>query len=272
MKREFPLPPDQIEAAERWLADRHNPSSITVEARPASTVMLLREADDHPFDVYMVRRAKTMAHTPGVCAFPGGSVRSDDDDFDVPYLGLPMSEWARIMGTDEMIAHRSLLTAVRETFEESRVMLARNADGSPATGGEAWEPQRRLVEGHALDFGDLLRSEGLTIDLCAAGFRGVWVTPEYLPRRYAVSFFTVRIPQGQEPVLASTEATVQRWDHPQNYLDRADAGEVGLVAPTRVQLEELAACSSIEEALTHKPRTVMFEPRKTDHGYVLEWN
>lgn len=267
MIRDFPLPDAQVPAVRDWLS---NPT-VGVTPRPASTVMLLRPASgSHPFEVYMVRRASTMAHTPGVSAFPGGSVRPDDDDLDIPILGPSVDVWAWRLNEEAEMAHRMLLAAAREVFEESGVLLAH---GDSATlNREEWEGERREVEAHRLDFGDMLREHSLALDFRSVAFRGMWTTPDYSPRRYAVAFFTALLPEGQNPVLASSEATRAAWDTPAGHLERAERGEITLVAPTRVNLEELAAASSLDAALESVTRHVKFVPTQRASGeFVLRW-
>ncbi|HEX4913821.1 MAG TPA: hypothetical protein VFV51_07680, partial [Vicinamibacterales bacterium] len=56
-------------------------------ARPASTVIVLREAAGEPFELLMVRRNDKVAFMAGSYVFPGGRV----DDFDRPRHGETLS-------------------------------------------------------------------------------------------------------------------------------------------------------------------------------------
>jgi 8-oxo-dGTP pyrophosphatase MutT (NUDIX family) len=182
--------------------------------RSAATVLLLRP----PLDVYLIRRAPTMAFAAGMYAFPGGTV--DPRDPDVAYA------------------------AVREVFEETGVLLA----GPSATEVVAdvstvdWEAARRAVESRELGFADLLRERGLVLraDLLVPWSR--WVTPEFEPRRYDTWFFLARLPLGQRTRHIEGEASHALWSPP----DRA-AG-LPMLPPTRVTLAQLAAYRSVDEA------------------------
>jgi 8-oxo-dGTP pyrophosphatase MutT (NUDIX family) len=94
--------------------------------RPAATVVVLRRAASHPFDVLMVRRNDQVAFMAGAYVFPGG--RIDDTDAPTPAgacdgLGLP-GRYADMTAEDE---GRARVAAIRELLEEAGVLLARRA-------------------------------------------------------------------------------------------------------------------------------------------------
>ncbi|MCF2706772.1 NUDIX domain-containing protein [Arcanobacterium haemolyticum] len=261
---EFVLPRHQVDQAAQWLAAPYPPAP----ERPASTVMLVRESREHPIEVYMVRRAPTMTHTPGVVAFPGGSIRPDDADVPVN-LSRSLDSWAEVMGEPANSAQRLLVAAVREVFEETGVLLADSAQ--PLT-SSTFREAREAIEMHNATFADFVAAHALNVTLDNVAYRGTWTTPDFLPRRYRVAFFTALVPSGQEPAIVTTEATVDRWAPPQEYLERAARGEIKLVAPTRFNLQELAGMSSLEEALTDCSRRFKYSPHPSSTsptGYVL---
>jgi 8-oxo-dGTP pyrophosphatase MutT (NUDIX family) len=85
--------------------------------RLAATVLLLREAAGG-FEVYLLRRAASMAFASGMYAFPGGSV--DPADFDGP---PPAGDWPARLGQPDGPAHAVVRAAVREVAEETGVGL-----------------------------------------------------------------------------------------------------------------------------------------------------
>lgn len=88
-------------------------------ARPASTVIVLRDAD--PFEILMVRRNDTVAFMAGSYVFPGGRV----DDGDRPPKGERLAPPTFSDLTDaEEAAYR--MAAVRELQEEANVYLTVN--------------------------------------------------------------------------------------------------------------------------------------------------
>jgi 8-oxo-dGTP pyrophosphatase MutT (NUDIX family) len=85
-------------------------------ARPASTVIVLREGD--PFEILMVRRNDTVAFMAGSYVFPGGRV----DAGDRPPAGAPMPRATfRDLSDEEEAAYR--VAAVRELEEEASVRI-----------------------------------------------------------------------------------------------------------------------------------------------------
>src|SRR5215213_9810576 len=87
-----------------------------VPARPAATVIVLREAD--PFEILMVRRNDKVAFMAGSFVFPGGRV----DEADQPAAGTSIKAAVFSDLTDvEEAAYRT--AAVRELQEEANVTI-----------------------------------------------------------------------------------------------------------------------------------------------------
>ena len=83
-----------------------------------------------------------------MCVFPGGGVDPRDFDHAVAWAGPSPAEWAEQLGADEATARALVCAAVRETFEESGVLLAgASADSVVAdTTGDDWEADRAALE------------------------------------------------------------------------------------------------------------------------------
>ena len=75
------------------------------------------------------------------------------------------ADWASRLGTDEATARALVCAAVRETFEESGVLLAgESADTVVAdTTGDDWETDRAALEARELSFTDFLDRRGLVL-------------------------------------------------------------------------------------------------------------
>lgn len=236
-------------------------------AQAAASLLLLRDGETG-LEVFHVRRAATMAFSAHATAFPGGRVDPADDAALAPAVtGAPgaadLGEWARRLGLEEhpvetqaedepaVVAARLLAAVVRETFEETGVLLARTAEGVPADAetAAALAPRREAVERHEQDFVALLAEHGLTPD--ASGLRAWqrWITPVSVPRRYDTAFFLVAVPEGQEPDRLTTEATEHGWAAPAALIEAFRAGEVNLMTPTWAQLRALRDVGSVAEAL-----------------------
>ena len=113
-----------------------------VPAVPASSLVLVRPGAGGETSVFTVRRAGTMAFSAHATAFPGGRVDPADDLPDRLWEGTDLADWGRRLGLprEPVDAHgtlteldpaegagRVLAAAVRETFEETGVLLARDA-------------------------------------------------------------------------------------------------------------------------------------------------
>ena len=274
------VPPALVERARRLAAGQ----LVPVTPLHASTVVLLREhgagpyADGDPdpvepadpagtadpegpagpvgqvgLEAYVLRRRTTMAFAPGMYAFPGGSVDARDLEAAPAWSGPAPGEWADRLGfTDERLARASVCAAVRETFEESGVLLAGPTSDSVVddTTGEDWEADRTALLGRALPFGELLRRRGLVLrsDLLAAWDH--WITPRAEERRFDTRFFVAALPPGQRTRDVSTESDRVAWIAPSEALAAIGRGEMTMLPPTYHTLAALADLPTVNDALT----------------------
>ncbi len=193
--------------------------------------MLLRDTPDGPA-VHMLRRRASMAFAGGAYAYPGGSV-DPRDARGADAAGPSAASWAERLGTDEATARAIVCAAVRETFEESGVLLAGSDPDSVVadTTGEDWEADRAALVAHELSFAEFLDRRGLVLrdDLLGAWAR--WITPEFEARRYDTYFFVAALPEGQRTRNASTEADRTVWVRPQDAAAGYDRGELLMMPP-----------------------------------------
>jgi 8-oxo-dGTP pyrophosphatase MutT (NUDIX family) len=225
--------------------------------RDAATVMLLRSGQASGLEVYMLRRKPSMAFAPGAFVFPGGSVDPRDADEEVAWAGPPAEEWGLIFDAPPELARALVCAAVRETFEESGVLLAgESADSVIAdTTSDAWEADRRALLDRSVSLAELLTRRGLVLraDLLRPWSR--WITPVIEPRRFDARFFAAAMPSGQRTRDVGGEAAAVAWIGPADALAAGKRGELTLWPPTAVTLTELAACGDLDTALTG-PRQV----------------
>ena len=97
--------------------------------------------------------------------FPGGGVDPRDFDASVAWAGPDPATWAAQLATSEEMARALVCAAVRETFEESGVLLAgTSADDVVAdTTGDDWEADRVALEAKELSFTAFLDRRGLVL-------------------------------------------------------------------------------------------------------------
>lgn len=235
--------------------------------RDAATVMLLRpvpgaSGSGAGLEVYMLRRRPTMAFAPGAFVFPGGSVDPRDAEIEFDWAGPDAAEWGRMIDAPPDLARALVCAAVRETFEESGVLLAGPAADTVVadTRGDDWEADRRALLERSVSLAGLLRRRGLALrsDLLRAWSR--WVTPVTEERRYDTRFFAAALPAGQRARDVSGEADKAGWVAPEEALAGARRGEVVLLPPTAVTLGELGACGGLPAALAVRRRMTALIP------------
>lgn len=245
------LPPRMLAQALEFLDGTKTPA----EARSASTVVLLREGDGRPggLESYLLRRHVGMEFAAGMSVFPGGGVDERDCDLDATlWAGPSPEEWAARMDCSPEVAKELVCAAVRETFEESGVLLAGSRSSVVAdTTGEDWERDRAALEAHEMAFSDFLTNRGLVLRTDLLSVLGGWLTPVFEPKRYLTWFFVAALPKGQITRDVSTESDAVAWLSIREALRLADAHEMMLLPPTYATLCELYDATSPAEALEH---------------------
>jgi 8-oxo-dGTP pyrophosphatase MutT (NUDIX family) len=218
--------------------------------RDASTVILLRDSPGGLL-VYLLRRVSSMKFAPGAYVFPGGSVDRRDGDLAVAWSGPSAAEWGSAFGATETLARELVCAAVRETFEESGVLLAGSASEEivPDTSGDDWEADRQALLDRSQSLAGLLARRGLVLrgDLLRPWAH--WITPEIEERRYDTRFFVAALPDGQRTRDVSTESDRVTWVRPSEAVAAARRGDMPMLPPTLVTLTELSAYESVAEVL-----------------------
>ncbi|RKR76512.1 NUDIX hydrolase [Frondihabitans australicus] len=246
---------------------------VAVSPRDAASVILLRSAgvSSGGLEAFLLVRRPSLAFAPGMAVFPGGSV--DPRDFDgAPQVSGPTpAEWAARLGVDEPLALALLCAAVRETFEETGVLLASSADGFVDTQEPTWRETRSALEAHEVAFSDVLAEHSLALrtDLLSPWAR--WTTPRFDKRRYRVWFFAAHLPDGQRAAAVSTESVTASWTPVSRAVDDADAGLVDMLPPQYYTLAELAADGAPAPGLAPSRVLPDVEPRvgRDDEGAFL---
>lgn len=224
--------------------------------RDAATIVLLRDGEPG-LEAYLLRRVASMAFAAGMHVFPGGRVDPADTAAHAHWFGTSPQDWSRPLSAEPPLGHGLVCAAVRETFEESGVLLAgESADSVVAdTTSEDWERDRNALLDRSLSLAELLAARRLVLrsDLLRPWAR--WITPVVEPRRYDTRFFAAALPAGQLTRDVSTEAAAVTWIEPAQAIEAGKRGEIQLWPPTAVTLAELSACGDLPTALTG-PRDV----------------
>lgn len=240
------VPPSLLERARAFLAGPGEPAP----ARHAATVVLLRDAPGGP-EVYLLRRVATMAFAPGMHVFPGGSVDPRDGEQETAWAGPGPAEWAADLRCDEPLARALVCAAVRETFEESGVLLAGPAPDRVVadTTGADWERDRAALLDRSRSMAGMLAGRGLVLrsDLVRAWAH--WITPEFEPRRFDTRFFVAALPAGQVARDVSGEADRAEWVAVREAVAAHEAGSMAMLPPTIEALREISAYDEVAAVL-----------------------
>ncbi len=201
--------------------------------RPAATVLLLRDAAAG-LEVLMTRRSAAASFAPGAYVFPGGGIDAAD--------ALAHPQAAR-RPTQTGLHLTQAIAAIRESFEELGVLLARHADGRDADAADiaALERNQPLAAQCA--------ARGLTLAADQVYLLAHWVTDRDLPRRFDVPFLVARMPAGQTPVADEAEQFEPVWVRPADALARHEAGRFFMIFPTIRTLQRLAQFDAVDAVL-----------------------
>ncbi|MFB4316326.1 NUDIX hydrolase [Actinomadura sp. 21ATH] len=253
------LPQSFVERLEDIRAGRLEPAP----ARHAATVVVLRDHDEHGLQAFMLRRVASMAFAPGAYVFPGGSVDPRDGEAAPGWSGPSPAEWGTAFKADETLARELVCAAVRETFEETLVLLAGPTGGTVVddTRGDDWEADRQALLDRSLSFGEFLKRRGLVLRSDLLRPWAHWITPAIEPKRYDTRFFVAGMPAGQRARDVSTEADRVAWVRPAEAVERARAGDWFMLPPTLATLAELAEFGTVAEVLAAPREIVVNEPQ-----------
>ena len=225
--------------------------------RDAATVILLRQAP--VVEVFMLVRTTVLEFAPGAWVFPGGAVDERDADpaiGETAWAGPAPAAFGGQLGVSADHARALVCAAVRETFEESGVLLAGPSPAALVQPSEAMAGDRRALLDGSLSLAGLLARRGLMLraDLLTPWAR--WITPEVSARRFDTWFFAAALPAGQTAALEGPETTQNpgesdsgTWLRPAAALAAARSGDITLLPPTAVTLAELGAYRDLDEIL-----------------------
>jgi 8-oxo-dGTP pyrophosphatase MutT (NUDIX family) len=264
------LPSQLVESAQAFTDGGREPA----EPRNAATVVLMRPGPEGP-EVYLLRRQTSMAFAGGMCVFPGGGVDPRDFDHDIAWAGPSPQEWAARLGTDEATARALVCAAVRETFEESGVLLAgESADTVVAdTTGEDWETDRAALEARKLALTEFLDRRGLVLRTDLLGVWAAWLTPVFEPRRYRTWFFVADLPEGQRTRDVSTESDQVTWLPAMQAVADVEGQQLLMLPPTYLTCLEVGQYADPADVLdaAHDRSVEMFMPEveQSDEGSTL---
>ncbi|MSP04686.1 MAG: NUDIX domain-containing protein [Acetobacteraceae bacterium] len=219
--------------------------------RPAATVLLLRDGPTG-MEVFMVVRHDAIAFAGGALVFPGGRVDDADHEF-----------------TATNPFH---VAAIRETFEECGVLLARpNASRDLVQAERAITIEakwRTLLCAAETDFATMLVAEKLSLAADLLVPFAHWITPRTQRKRFDTHFFMAQAPSDQLAAHDGSESVDSMWITPEEVFAGQARGDYKLVFPTFLNLKKLArfptAAAALAATRASHVVTVMPEQVKLD--------
>jgi 8-oxo-dGTP pyrophosphatase MutT (NUDIX family) len=226
-----------------------------VAPRNASTILLLRDSKVAKVDgnsrdeieVFMMVRHYEIDFNSGALVFPGGSVDKNDNEI----IARP-----ELYSGGEGLDTNALsfrIAAIRETFEESGILLAR-PKGSKALvdakrAGEIEAAHRADLNDRKITFLKVLTDNGMVLALDELVPYAHWITPEGMPKRFDTWFFLAAAPPDQLGAHDGKESTDSIWVSPREALAGGDSGRFKLPFPTTRNLIKLGKQGSVKAAL-----------------------
>lgn len=189
-----------------------------IRPRDAATLIIYRQAT-HGFEILMGRRHDSHIFAPGRYVFPGGRV-DRSDRFVRPAGELRPDVAARLQrGTNPGRARAIAAAAIRETFEETGLLLGRPIDSLPKA-PKGWEAFYAHGMAPALDALDYV-------------FRAI--TPTGRPRRFDARFFLADARHLSGEIRSSGELDNIGW------VPAGDVAELSTIGITSMALNEAMA-------------------------------
>jgi|KBSMisStandDraft_5_1062788.scaffolds.fasta_scaffold363005_2 8-oxo-dGTP pyrophosphatase MutT (NUDIX family) len=221
------------------MAENEKPIAVPV---PAATILLLRDVPGG-LEVFMVKRHHQIDFVAGALVFPGGKVEKGDSDAALKEFFDGGEAW-----TDAMRALGA--GAIREAFEESGILLARDARHGDFVSGERLaelQHYRPLLDKREAVLADVLRKEKLRLALDQLVHFAHWTTPANMPKRFDTHFFLAPSPVGHVGSHDGRESVDSIWITPNGAL--ADRKKWTVIFPTRLNLMKLDNSKSVAAAL-----------------------
>jgi 8-oxo-dGTP pyrophosphatase MutT (NUDIX family) len=223
--------------------------------------MLLRDGADG-LEVFMVVRHHQIDFASGALVFPGGSMEDGDRTI------AQSVHCAQPAGLDAT-ARSFRVAALRESFEECGILLARPAGASELIAAERLRPIDRETP-----LADILRRENLVLAVDLLAPFAHWITPPFMPKRFDTHFFLAAAPPDQAMAHDGREAVDSVWIAPRAALEDGKRGRFTIVFATERNLWKLARFADVRSALAAAQAesvvTVMPERIAAGEGFALK--
>jgi 8-oxo-dGTP pyrophosphatase MutT (NUDIX family) len=221
--------------AERMTRSERDQSFPDSEPRDAATLMLIDRSGPTP-KVLLGRRHAGHKFMPGKFVFPGGRIEALDRDMTTvselhPDMHAKLLE--RVAAPTPQLPRALALAALRETAEETGLLLGVKRDAPPATPGEIWTEFAKAK---------------VHPDLGQIHFIARAITPPRRPRRFDTRFFTAdasSVAHSIEGVVGPDSELVEL-----TWVAIEKAAHLDMPTITGIVLEELLA--RVEAGMDHR--------------------
>ena len=210
-----------------------------VPIRDAASVILTRRTPDDTLQVLMGQRGAKAAFMPDKFVFPGGALDAADLALEADPRVEPETARRLAIATEPAIARALCLTAVRELWEETGLILGRRDPAAEALAARAPECWRGFFAS-----GHVPRTEALV-----HVFRAV--TPPGRPRRFDARFFVAQAAaiSGDVDAFALGDGELRHL----SWLDLGAARALALPFITEIVLSEIEAGAGRTDAARPVP-------------------
>jgi 8-oxo-dGTP pyrophosphatase MutT (NUDIX family) len=210
----------------------------------------LRDGDVSPETLLLERHSRS-EFLPDMYVFPGGRVDPHDHELDEELLGIGAAAARDALTTvDPELARGFFVAAIRETFEEAGILLARPRGSRELVEGERvvrLGEERLQMQAGELTLRDLLEREDLELAADLLAIHAHWITPEGVPRRFDTLFFSALAPADHLAAHDGVESTQHAWLRPEDALEQTRNKERQMIFPTSCNLEVLQGFASARE-------------------------
>jgi 8-oxo-dGTP pyrophosphatase MutT (NUDIX family) len=217
----------------------------TAPPRNASTVVLLRDTPDG-LEVFLVKRHGLSDVLGGAYVFPGGKLDSSDCLLDpMAHLDQEPAQLHAALGEqhiDIQTATGLYVAALREAFEESRVLFSHDMDSARAA----------LLQDKAKPFNQMLAELQVRLQTRNVLPWSRWITPR-MPsithKRFDTRFFVAAVPHEQEATHDNHEATESAWLAPRAALEQYWDHTIELAPPQIMSLAHLTRHATVDSVM-----------------------
>ena len=223
---------------------------MTTPIKPAATVILMREAEESGFEIFIVKRSSRSSFG-SLYVFPGGKLDPEDTERDLYACceGMNDEEASARLGI-ENDGLSFWIACIRECFEETGVLLTNPSD-SLIQEYEKLSSLRKQLNNKEISFKDICISESLRLRTNNIVPCAHWITPAIEPKRFDTRFFLAKVNDKQLASHDGFELTESFWIKPKDALVKLKEGKMNMILPTISNIEQLAEFSSAFEAFNY---------------------